>query len=127
MSETFLKDTPLITRDIHAAIKNGLVGANDKVKAAIIAVMLKEELDKRTKAATSVFEKIEQTELELRKIKPTYAGHKLDGTPIGEPSYTKEQVEAAKKANEQLTKLNNALTKALTEDDFSKVLELAGK
>jgi hypothetical protein len=114
-----------ITQDIRQAIKDGLVKVGDEVKQNLITAGLAEEKAKRTKAAASVLEKIEAAELEIRKIKPAYIGYTPTGDPVGEPIFTKEQSESLKKSNEQLAKLTAALTKALTDHDFSKVLELS--
>ncbi len=117
---------PSVARDIRAAVKEGLIDANTKVKASIVLSYVQEELAKRVKAMTTVLEKVDATELEIRKIKPTAPGFNVDGAPAGEPVYSKDQVDTLKKAKEQLGKLNGALEKALTDNDFTRVFELAG-
>lgn len=126
MSDSTDQGSPVsISRNLREAVKAGLVNSNETVRSAIVASYVKEETDRRIKATTSVLEKIEATELDLRKIKPSYAGYSLDGKPAGEPIYTKEQTEAAKKSNEILARLTKALELALNDGDFSKVFEVA--
>lgn len=127
MSEHTPNDAPVtsVSRGIREAVKEGLVNASETVRASIVASYVKEETEKRIKATTSVFEKIEALELELRKIKPTFAGFTLENKPVGEAIYTRDQVDQAKKANEQLEKLTKALELALTKNDFTKVFEVA--
>lgn len=121
------KDIQLTQLDsIRAAIKDNLKTVGPTVQSALVEVATKKEVERRV-AAQSVLEKIEETEKELKKIKPTYAGYDLQGKGVGEPIYTKEQADSYKKLNEQGAKLHSALEKALTESDFTKVLELGGE
>lgn len=111
--------------DIYARVKESLADSNCQVKNAIVERYTQMELGKRTEAVTKVIEKIEALETEARKIRPTFAGYTLDGAPIGEPLYAKEQTEAVKKNKEQQAKLESALEKALGQNDYSKVYELS--
>lgn len=121
-------DTPVsMSRSIRDMVKERLSSASDAVKAAIVDSFVKDETERRVKATTTVLEKLEAAELEIRKIKPQYAGFSADGQPVGEPFYSKEQAENLKKANEMVGKLNTALENALNKGDFQKVFELAGK
>lgn len=122
------KDIQLTQLDsIRAAIKDNLKTVGPTVQSTLVEVATKKEVERRVAASQSVLEKIEETEKELKKIKPTYAGYDLQGKGVGEPIYTKEQADSYKKLNEQGAKLHSALEKALTESDFTKVLELGGK
>lgn len=116
-----------VVKDIRAAVKDGLVGANDSVRTAIVASYVKDEVDKRVKATTSVLEKVDALETEIRKVKPTFAGFNEAGTPIGDPLYTNEQVKSLKESREKLAKYEKALEQALVNSDFTKVFELGGK
>lgn len=116
-----------VTRDIREAVKNGLLNANDVVKADIILQFVNEEVGKRKDATMKVLSKIEEIEREIRKVRPTHAGYDQSGEPVGTPVFTKEQVDGLKKSNEQLTKLTNALELALVKNDFTKVFELGAK
>lgn len=114
-----------VTRAIREAVKDVLVGVGATVEENIKQRLVTEEVEKRTKAAHAVFEKLEALESELKKIRPQAAGYDGEGKPIGELVYTKDQAELIKKTKEQIGKLNSALLKALKENDFSKVFELA--
>ncbi len=116
-----------LSQDIRGAVKDGLIDSSTVVRQAIVSNLVKAEMDKREKAAISVFEKLEAAELDRRKVRPQFAGYNADGKPIGEPVFTKDQADQIKKTDELIAKLNGALEKALTSNDFSKVFELAGK
>jgi hypothetical protein len=114
-----------ISHDIRKAVADGLIKVNDKVRAAIVADISEKEFQKRVEATTKVLEEFEKIERDLRKIKPVPTGFDLKGQPVGDPVYSREQVEEVKKATEKLDKLNKALEKALNDNDFSKVFEIA--
>jgi len=117
-----------VSASIRECVKANLSGSNDIVRQNIVTAYTNAEIERRTKAATSVLEKLEAAELELRKIRPTFPGVDLaTGKPKGEPIYTKEQAELYKKTNEQIEKLTKALEKAIVSNDFTKVFELSGK
>ena len=113
---------------IRQEVKTELADPKTKaiVRAKLVSAYIDDEVAKRTKAATSVMEKIEEAEREVKKVRPTPTGFNASGQPVGDPVFTKEQVDSLKKLHEQLGKLNNALEKALEEGDFTKVFELAG-
>lgn len=117
---------PTPMQDIQRLVKDGLGDANVAVRDAIVSNLVKEELGRRIRAATSVYNKIGEAEKELKAIRPSVLGYGANGEARSEPVFTKEQVEKIKKTNETLAKLNGALQKALVEKDFSKVFELGG-
>lgn len=116
---------PSIMELIRSTVKEELKSSGTEVRESLIQNLTEQEIKRRTDAATKVFEKIEATEAEIKKIRPTHAGYDLKGNGVGEPTYTKEQAESSKKAHELLARLTGALTKALTDGDFSKVFEAA--
>lgn len=113
--------------DIRTRVKDGLLNANEQVKDAIVSNYVAEEVSKRIKATTNVLSSIESTEREIRKVKPTPAGYDDKGNAIGQPVFSKEQVENLKKLRESLSRLEKAVELALTKNDFSKVFELGQK
>ena len=122
-----VKEPASYIQDIRSAIKYGLVKANEHVRAAIVKSETEKELTRRVEATAKVITKIEELEVERRKIKPTFQGKKLDGSNVGEEFYTDEQVKAVKENQEKLARLTKALEAALDKNDFTKVLELGGK
>lgn len=115
-----------IMKSIRGLVAEGLLNANDTVRASIVSTMISEEIDIRTRATASLLKKLEEEEHALRKIKPTFSGFNLKGEGVGEPVYTKDQLKQIKESQEKIDKLNRALEKALTDNDFSKVMEMAG-
>lgn len=111
---------------LRAEIATRLATSGKDVREIVIADLTKAEIDRRAGAVKTVITKIDDKVKELKKAekegKP--AGFTKDGVAVGDPIYTKEQAEAIKKINEEITKLQAALTKAFDEGDFSKLLEL---
>jgi hypothetical protein len=111
---------------ISKLVKEGLQGVEAKVKTAIVEQLVKEEIERRIRATSAVFSKINAAEKELRKIKPKFLGYDSNGKGVGEPIFTKEEAETLRKTKETLEKLNSALSKAFDEGNFDKVFEQAG-
>lgn len=118
---------PPTHHNIRLKVKDGLITANNVVRTRIVAAEVEKEIQRRVTATESVLEKIEKLESENRKVRPIPAGFSATGTPVGEPVYTKDQVDTLKKNREQLAKLEDALSKALEANSFDKVFELGGK
>jgi hypothetical protein len=88
--------------------------------------LVDKEVRRRAEAFQKVFDMAEAAQHELRKIKGTHVGYSLDNKPIGDVIYTAEQAKQHRELTEKVGKYENALQKALGENDFSKVFELAG-
>lgn len=98
--------------------------SNEDVKAKLIDHMYNEEVARRTAACLKVITKIQESDKELAKLS---RGDVETFNEAGEPNtpvYTKERVDALKKAKETNQKLLSALDSALNKNDFKKVLEL---
>lgn len=110
---------------IQTQIKDALFQSGGKVKDAVVEFFVDEQLQRRKKASVALIQKIESKRRELQKA--MNSGTKdfdAYGKQIGETKFTKQQSEAIKKLLEEETKLQNALTKAWSENDWTRLLEL---
>jgi hypothetical protein len=83
------------------------------VQDGVVSVLVEQVKEKRIKAVLTALSLLEDTQKELKKIKPeqTFDG---DGKVLTE-FYTKATTEARKKLTEKITKIETALTQALSE------------
>ena len=112
---------------LREEIAAGLIGSGSRVRGIVVNQLTEKEIEERAAAVLSIYSKVQEKEKELRRAesegKP--AGFNLRGDVIGEPIYSKEQLESIKKLKEQIEKMQGALEKAFANDDFSKVKELS--
>jgi hypothetical protein len=118
------KPKPL-TVQIRQDYKQGLETSNVTVREMIVKDLVDKEVRKRAEAFQKVFDLAEAAQHELKKIKPTPVGYELDGKPK-ELVYTQDQAKQHRELTEKLGKYENAMQKALGENDFQKVFELTG-
>lgn len=111
--------------ELKAKVAERLATAGATVKDAVVDHLYKEELDRRTNAALKAVSKLEDLEKQLRKAnKPDQVQYDGEGKEVSS-SYSKAVVDELKKLREEKAKYEGALNKALEENDFSKLLELA--
>ena len=104
-----------------------LVGTGPHVRELVIAELVASEIEKRKTAVFGLITKVEEKYKELRKAWAQGAqSFNLAGEVVGEPVFTKPQVEAVKKLTEEIERIQTALEKAFSDGDFKKVYELAG-
>jgi hypothetical protein len=118
---------PSLVVEIRKEFKAKLESSGTTVRGMIVEDLATKEVRRRAEACQKVFDLIEASQGELRKIRPTYAGYDLKGQPVGDPIYTQDQAKQHKELGEKVTRLEGALKKALEENDFTKVFELGGK
>ena len=81
-------------------------------------------MDKRVNACLTVLNKINDLEIEYKKVnKPDVETFSETGEKISS-SFSKEKVQTLKDLRERHEKLDSALRNALEKNDFTKVLEL---
>lgn len=109
-------------------IATQLANSGPTVRSIVISKLATEEIDKRTVSTIKVLDKVETKTNELRKLRNQgNVVFGLDGQPIGAPTFTKPQLEEMKKSQEFIDRHQNALEKAFSTSDFSKVHELANQ
>lgn len=115
--------------------KNGKsisVDTADKIKELITTKKIQEglhnhladqEISKKTLALAQLYEAINKHRIEMRKLKPDVSHFDEEGKLVSE-HYSKNQMEALKKAKERLEKMENAFKKGYVDGEFKDVFEL---
>lgn len=117
-----LKDT----KDTKAAgllaeVSDKIKGAGDAIRNRLVETMVEKELASRVDCLDKAFQKRFELLNNLNKInRADTETYDADGK-VATQSYTKPRLEEIKKAKEALEKHENALEKALTSNDFTKL------
>lgn len=114
--EAVASETETLT--IRTAVRDALAVIGPRTREQVIEVFASREADKQANALVKGLDKLTELERELVKIKPTYAGYNAEGQGVGEPMFTKEQLDQRKKTSEQIEKLKKAINKADDKGDF---------
>lgn len=110
--------------DIKIQVAERLIGSSKSVKDKVLEVLTNKELERRTEACLKIIEKIEELDKQYKKeSKPDIETYNEDGT-VDKTSFSKEKVDSLRKLREQRVRFDDALKKALEQNDFSKALEL---
>ncbi len=109
---------------IREAVASTLNNLTDRTRSAVIEHFAAAEATKQANAIIAGLDKLASLENERRRIKPVVSGFAIDGTAVGDPVFTKDQVEQNKKLGEQIEKLERAITKADDKADFGDLYNL---
>jgi hypothetical protein len=83
-------------------------------------------VEKRASAVTKVYDLMMREQKELRKIdRADQKTFQKDGTVASE-TYSKDRLDAIKKHNDAINKMNKSIEKALADADFGDVYSLTG-
>jgi uncharacterized protein (DUF2164 family) len=97
-------------QSIKEAVAQQVAALGPEVETAVVGVLVDQVKEKRTKAILAALSLIEETQKELKKIKPTQT-FDVDGKVASE-FYTKTDKEAREKINQKLAKIEKALGEA---------------
>jgi N-glycosylase/DNA lyase len=104
-----------------AEVADKIKGSGDAVRQRLVDAMVEKELAQRVELLDKAFQKRFELLTGLRKIdRADQETYHADGS-VATQSYTKARLDEIKKAKEALEKHENALEKALTSNDFSKL------
>lgn len=104
-----------------AEVADKIKGSGDAVRQRLVDAMVEKELAQRVDLLDKAFQKRFELLTALRKIdRADQETYNADGT-VATQSYTKARLDEIKKAKEALEKHENALEKALSSNDFSKL------
>jgi|JI10StandDraft_1071094.scaffolds.fasta_scaffold56985_6 hypothetical protein len=103
---------------LRTAVRDSLAALGTRTRTQVIEIYASREADKQAAALVKGLDKLTELERELFKIKPVYAGYNVDGQGVGEPMFTKDQLDQRKKTSEQIAKLVKAINKADDKGDF---------
>jgi hypothetical protein len=104
-----------------------LTASGSKVRDLVLNELVESEIVKRKNAVVALLTKVDEKFKELKKAQNQGSqSFNLAGEAVGEPVFTKQQVDAVKKLTDEIERIQTALEKAFSEGDFKKVYELAG-
>jgi hypothetical protein len=109
---------------IREAVAEQLGDLSNRTRSAVVEHFARQEAEKQANAIIAGLSKLKELERDRMKIKPTNAGYDGAGNAVGEPMFSKEQVEQMKKLDEQIEKLSKAITKADDKADFGDLYNL---
>lgn len=111
-------------KTIREAVADSLSNLSERTRAQVIEHFASKEADKQADALVKGLNKLDELTRERYKIKPAYVGYDAEGKGVGEPFFTKEQLESLKKNGEQTDKLTKAIEKADDKNDFGDLYNL---
>lgn len=118
---------PLTRLVVDGLVDKGLVSSVSVVLDNLVKVRVDAENDRREKALTKVLVEYEKLESDLNKIRPQADRFNNNGDAVGEPTFTKEQIDSRKKLKEKLGNLEAAMAKFVNEGDTQKLFETEKK
>ena len=111
--------------ELKAAVRDRLASAGPAVRKLVEDDLYGKEISRRTAAVQEAIAKVEGKERELAKLEKAGAfAYSATGEKIGNPSFTRDQADAMKKLRDEICRYESALTAALANSDFTKLLEL---
>lgn len=118
------KVKPLTIREAVAA---SLQGLSERTREQVIEHFASKEAQKQASALVTGLDKLATLERDLNKIRPQNTMFDGAGQPIGEPTFTKAQIDDRKKLADQIEKLTRAINKADEHNDFGDLYNVANK
>jgi hypothetical protein len=112
--------TQQISIVVAERIKNIAPAVSDKV----VEHLVNKELTRRSEAVIQGFGDLDKMKTELKKIKPDVVSYNLDGS-VANSNWTKATLEAKNKLEQKMEKLTKALDKALVDNDYSDLYNIA--
>lgn len=109
---------------IREAVAERLNNLSERTRADVVEHFASELAKKQASALITGLNKLSELEKELQKIKPQNTAFNIVGEPIGEPTFTKVQIDERKKLTDQGSKLLNAINKADVDNDFGDLYNL---
>lgn len=120
--QTAEAQTPVLT--IRDAVATAVANVGPRTRAAVVEHFAEIEAKKQAAAIIKGLEKLTEFQRELSKIRPAHTAYNAEGQPVGEPTFTKDQVDQRKKLTEQISKLEAAVNKADDAGDFGDLYNL---
>jgi hypothetical protein len=113
--------------DILSEVAEKIGQSTPQVRERVIDSLVEREVAARTDILDKALAKRTELDREIRKLqKPDVEQFDHEGKVMS-ASFSKARVDELKKAREGLEKLEKAIDKAITDNDFSKVKEIVGK
>lgn len=111
---------------IKELVAENLANSGPQVKDVIVEELTAQEIEKRAELVRKALPLIEQAQGELNKVnRPDVVVYDAEGKEK-DKSFSKNQIDTRKKAQEKVEKLNSALTEALTNSNFEPLKKAVG-
>lgn len=110
---------------IRAAVAETLKDLSERTRNQVVEHFATAEAAKQAGAIIKGLDKLTELERDLSKVRPQNTAFNLAGDPVGEATFTKDQIEQRKKLAEQIEKLTKAINKADENNDFGDLYNLA--
>lgn len=112
---------------IREAVAAEIAGSTQKVTDIVVNTMVEETVNKRAAALTKALDTLKQAKGELNKMKPDVVAYDDEGNAVSS-NWTKQALEAKKKAAERVKKISkiidSALAEGATNNDWGKLSEV---
>ncbi len=109
---------------VQTKVAEQLANLSPKVEEKVVEALTKRELDKRSDAVVKILDLLSRSEVDVKKLGPDLYTFDAEGKRTSE-AYSKARTEERKKAHERIEKLTKALTKALDNNDYGDLYNLA--
>jgi hypothetical protein len=112
------------TSSVLAEVADALKASPEGVKSRLVTALVEREVVKRVELLDKGLSKLRELKSEINKVRPpvsyTATGEKVEG------NFSKADFESLKKLRERLSKLEAAMEKAFTGQEFDKLAGLVG-
>jgi hypothetical protein len=112
------------TSSVLAEVADALKASPEQVKSRVRDLLVEREVSKRVDLLDKGLAKLREFKNEINKVRPPVS-YTLDGQKV-EGNLSKADFETLKKAREKLAKLEGALEKAFSGQEFDKLAGLVG-
>ena len=111
-------------KDIRTDVAAKIAAIAPRVETELVEAIVDKRVEKMVSSLMSCLDKLETAEKEFTKLGPDNIFFDGDGKKIDE-AFSKKRVEERGKAQGKITKLTNAINKAIDKGDYSDVYNLA--
>lgn len=115
--------TPNPLDTLRNDVKSGISVSGATVRAKVVEMLVGDEIRSRTDIVLAAFNLAEVHRKNLEKIKPDIVGYDETGK-VTSSAYSKKLLDERKNLEGKIKKINDALTAALDNNDFSKLQQV---
>lgn len=109
--------------NINTAVADRLANIAPVVSEKVINHLVEKEVNRRADAVILALSTIDKLTSDLKKFKPDIVSYNGDGTEAS-ANWSKPKLDEKNKVESTIAKLNKAVEKALTENDFGDLFNL---
>ena len=114
----------MTTQQISILVAERIKNIAPEVSDKVVEHLVTKELNRRSEAIIYGFGELDKMKNELKKTKPDVVAYNLDGT-IASANWSKQKLDDKNKLEQKMEKLTKAIDKALVDNDYSDLYNLA--